>query len=108
MPNGLKPPPAPLQVVDAIGDLILHIPKLPAEIVQRVGAAAAATGGEMEQAVKHTTDSPDIPDPITLVTGALDYVLALPKGGINAIRGVADGVTDTFGSAQQRLRSLGR
>lgn len=107
MPNGLQPLPPPLKVVDAIGDVLLHIPKLPAEIVQRVGTAAVSTGGEMDQAVRRSTDAPGIPNPVTFVTGAMDYVLAGPKGGLKVLMGVADGALDTFSSAQQRLRSLG-
>ena len=109
MPNGLKAPPEPLKVVDAIGDVIMHAPRLPAEVVQRAGAAGASMGTEMEAAVKRVTDIPGdvLPDPITFVTGALDYVFAVPKGAVGVVKGVADGVAETLSGVQQRLRRLG-
>lgn len=110
MPNRVKSLPEPLKVVDAIGDVILHIPALPAKIVQRVGSAIQGAGSEQEGAVKSITDVPGdaIPDPVTFVAGALDYVIAIPKGAVGVVKGAVEGIGDTLGSAQERLRRLVR
>ena len=108
MPNGLKPLPEPLKVVDAIGDVILQIPALPAKIAQQVGSAVQGFGSEQLAAVKSTTDvgGDALPDPVTFVAGALDYVIAIPKGAVAVVKGMVEGVGDTLGSAQGRLRRL--
>jgi hypothetical protein len=101
-------PPGPEGVVDAVFDTVLAIPKLPSEVAQRVGQASASMGNEMEAAVRKSTDFPDdeLPDPITVVSGAIDYVLSIPKGAATGARGVFDGILQTAGDVQSRWRRV--
>ena len=99
--------PDPLEVVDAVGDVIMHIPRLPGEIAQRLGAATNRMGGSMESAVGRTTQG-EIPDPITFLANGLDYVLSIPRGALEGVEGVFDGAKETFNSAQERLRRLSK
>ena len=99
--------PDPLEVVDAVGDVLLHIPRLPAEIAQRTGAAATRMGSSMESAVGRTTQG-EIPDPITFIGNGLDYILSVPRGAIEVAEGAFNGVKETFNSAQERLRRLSK
>ena len=108
MPNGLNGNgpnlPDPMGLVDALFDTVMAVPKLPGEVVQRVGNAASANGNEMEGAVRQSTNPDVLPDPVTFVAGAIDYVLSIPKGAFSAIRGGSDGVIQTAGDVQNRWR----
>ena len=93
--------------IDAVGDIVMHIPKLPAEIVKRTSGAITSMGNEMDAAVDRTT-SGGIPDPVTFVANGIDYIIAVPKGAFGAVKGAFEGVGETLSSAQARLKQLGR
>lgn len=108
MDKGFGNAPGPVETIDAIGDVILHLPRLPGEIAQRVGSAIQNMGSNMEAAVNSVTNRPDDvpPDPITFLAGVGDYILSGPKAAFEVIRGVGDGALETFTSAQARLKKL--
>ncbi|MFH1486821.1 MAG: hypothetical protein ABIH46_12190 [Chloroflexota bacterium] len=108
MPERMPKLPDPIKVVDGIGDVVMEVPKLPARIVQSVGGAVAGMGADMKAAADQITNVPDdmVPDPVTLVTGVVNYVVAIPKGVVKAIGGGISSVGDTLGSIESRLRRL--
>lgn len=104
------PPPDPLEVIDAVGDVVMHVPRLPAEVGHRLGAATQHAGSSMEAAVRRTTDlaGDAPPDPITFVFNGLDYVAAIPRGVFEGAGGVFNGIVETFNSAMARIQRLGK
>ena len=100
--------PDPIKIVDAIGDSVMELPNLPARVGSSVSAAASSMTSKMSAAVRRSTEVPgDMPpDPVTFVTGAVDYVLSIPGGALDMASSAIKGVGDAFDSVQARLRRL--
>lgn len=103
-------PPDPLEVIDAVGDVVMHVPRLPAEVCQRIGNATQRTSSAMEAAVRRTTEIPNDapPDPVTFIANGVDYVVAIPRGVFEGAAGVFNGVVETFNSAMTRIQRLSK
>lgn len=110
--EGLKappPPPDPLSVVDAAGDVVVSaLPGTVARVVRNVGAAVQGAGAEAMGAVSSVKDAPgDVPpDPVSLVSAGINYVLAVPKGGLGVIKGIFTGVEESINDVTSRGRRL--
>lgn len=102
--------PGPLEILDAVGDVVLHIPRIPAKILSRTGSTISSMGAEMDSAVTGVTDKTSAipPDPVTVVAGLAEYVIAVPKGAVLWFGEAAGGVNQVLESAQNRLRNLVR
>lgn len=107
--QSLPPIPNPLKVIDAVGDVVMTIPRVPADVVQRAGAAISGAGAGMEAAVNKATEIADDmpPDPITFVFGAVNYAIAGVKGGVDGVAGAVVGVGDSLSQAASRVQRLG-
>jgi len=117
MPNnifgneGLKappPPPDPLNVVDAVGDLVMQIPAIPGRVAQNLGAAVQAGGSRAMQAVGVAKVDPgDVPpDPVSFVRGGVDYILNVPRTAVEGVKGVLDAIGETVDDVMSRGRRL--
>jgi hypothetical protein len=105
------PPPDPIEVVDAAGDTVLTVvPGTIARVVRNVGGAVQQAGAQAVQAVNSPKDTPADapPDPVSLGTGAVNYVLAIPKGVMGVITGIFNGVSESIADVEGRGRRLTR